>query len=64
METQHDSTTRTSASRMLVGCPECGLPAEIQWQVDLGSTDGPLRHAKLRCLTGHWFFMLADDLAD
>jgi hypothetical protein len=44
---EHDLTT----------CPECGVPAEIQQRRMLPSTDGPVEHAKIRCLAGHWFFM-------
>ena len=38
-------------------CPECGLPAEVLHRSALQSTDGPVEHVKLRCVTGRWFFM-------
>lgn len=64
MQTQHHPVLRASVGRSIVGCPDCGLPAEIQRQVDLASTQGLIRHAKVRCLAGHCFFMPMDDLAD
>jgi hypothetical protein len=46
----------------LTSCPECGAPAEITEVVILGSTDGPIDHARVRCVRRHWFFMPADRL--
>jgi hypothetical protein len=49
---------------MLVDCPaflgqdgavRCGLPAEVEARYTIGSTDGPLESAKIRCARGHWF---------
>ena len=48
---------------MLVDCPaflghgavRCGLPAEVEERYTLGSTDGPLPSARIRCPRGHWF---------
>ena len=49
---------------MLVDCPaflgrdgavRCGLPAEVEAQYRIGSTDGPLDSARIRCPQGHWF---------
>jgi len=48
---------------MLVECPaflghgavRCGLPAEEEERYTLGSTDGPLPSARIRCPRGHWF---------
>jgi hypothetical protein len=49
---------------MLVDCPgflgadgavRCGLPAEVEARYAIGSTDGPLESAKIRCPRGHWF---------
>jgi hypothetical protein len=41
----------------LTTCPECGLPAEVLQRSTLQSTEGPVDHVKLQCVTGHWFFM-------
>ncbi len=41
----------------IVDCPECLLPAEVQWRADLASTDGPVAHLKIRCLAGHWYLL-------
>ena len=41
----------------LTGCPECGAPAAIEERHVLQSTDGPIEHAKVRCVTGHGFFL-------
>jgi hypothetical protein len=39
----------------LTNCPECGYAAEVVDRVALPSTDGPIEHVKVRCVTGHWF---------
>jgi len=41
----------------LTSCPECGATASIDERHVLESTDGPVEHAKVRCVTGHGFFM-------
>jgi hypothetical protein len=43
-----------------VACPTCHEPAEIVDRFSLDSTDGPLRHLKIRCAAGHWYTMPAD----
>jgi hypothetical protein len=45
--------------RELTTCPECGSPAEVLYRSALASTEGPVEHVKLQCVTGHWFFMEA-----
>ena len=45
----------------LVGCPECGAPAEIVDRFDLPSTDGPVAHIKIQCLHRHWFTVLGEE---
>jgi len=63
-----DSTIRTEESPMdrpmLVDCPaflsrdgavRCRLPAEVETWYTIGSTDGPLEGARIRCPRGHWF---------
>ncbi len=37
------------------GTARCGLPAEVEYYYALGSTDGPLDSAKIRCPAGHVF---------
>jgi hypothetical protein len=46
----------------LTACPECSAPAEVTEVVSLGSTDGPVVPARVRCVRRHWFFMPADRL--
>jgi hypothetical protein len=45
-----------------IGCPDCGAPAEIVDRFVLDSTDGPLEHLKLWCVTGRWFTVLTENL--
>ena len=52
----HHSTYRFSP----VACPSCHEPAEIVDRVSLGSSDGPYRHLKIRCASGHWYTMPAE----
>ena len=37
------------------GAQRCGLPAEVTARYAIGSTDGPLESARIRCPSGHWF---------
>ncbi|MBO0847307.1 MAG: hypothetical protein J2P22_18045 [Nocardioides sp.] len=46
----------------LAACPECGAPAEITEMVSQASTDGPVRHARVWWVDGHWFLMPSDRL--
>ena len=48
----------------LTSCPECGLPAHVEQRHVLESTDGPIEHAKVRCVSGHWFFLSVAALAE
>ncbi len=48
----------------LTTCPECGAPAHIEQRHVLESTDGPIEHAKIHCVTGHWFFLSVTALAE
>jgi hypothetical protein len=41
----------------MTNCPQCGEPAEIFDRHVLESTDGPIEHARVRCLRLHHFFM-------
>ena len=36
-------------------CPQCGATAEIAKRFWLDSTDGPVEHLKIGCLSKHWF---------
>jgi len=47
----------------LTNCPQCGTLAEIVWRDVLESTDGPIEHAKVRCLDHHWFLLPGASLA-
>jgi hypothetical protein len=38
-------------------CPECGALAEVEWRAVTESTDGPIEHAKIRCVQRHWFLL-------
>jgi hypothetical protein len=44
----------------LVGCPECGRPAEVVDRFVLGSTSGPVEHLKVRCTSLHGFALPAE----
>ena len=57
---------------MLVDCPaflgrdgtvRCGLPAEVEMWYTIGSTDGPLEGARIRCPRDHWFNGLIEALS-
>ncbi len=48
----------------LTSCPECGVPAHVEQRHVMESTDGPIEHAKIRCVRGHWFFLSVAALAD
>ncbi len=48
----------------LTTCPECGAVAHVEQRHVLESTDGPIEHAKIRCVTGHWFFLSVAALAE
>jgi hypothetical protein len=47
----------------LTDCPACGAPAEVIDRFVLQSTDGPVVHLKLRCVTGEWFTVPAGSTA-
>jgi hypothetical protein len=47
----------------IVGCPECGQPAEVLDRFVLSSTDGPTEHLRLRCLDGHHLLLPTETLA-
>jgi hypothetical protein len=37
------------------GTTRCGLPAAVECKYVIGSTEGPLESAMIRCPRGHWF---------
>ncbi len=41
----------------MTNCPECGQLAEVEWRDVMESTDGPVEHAKIRCVQRHWFLL-------
>ena len=43
-------------------CPECGAPAEVRDRHVLDSTDGPVEHARIRCVQRHHFFLPVERL--
>ncbi len=45
-------------------CPECGMPAWVEWRDVAGSTAGVAAHVKVRCFARHWFLMPEDRLTD
>jgi hypothetical protein len=47
----------------LTTCPECGAPAEVRDRHVLESTDGPIEHARIRCLQRHYFFLPLEQLS-
>jgi hypothetical protein len=47
----------------LTTCPDCGALAAVLDRFVLESTDGPIDHAKVRCLRGHWFLLPVEALA-
>ena len=47
----------------LTVCPECAEVAEIEWRAVLESTDGPIEHARVVCVSRHWFVLPVADLA-
>lgn len=44
-------------------CPQCAELAEVEWRAVLESTDGPIEHAKIRCVRKHWFLLPVASLA-
>ena len=43
-----------------VPCFQCSAPARITERFWLDSTDGPVRHLKIGCLSEHWFTLRAE----
>jgi hypothetical protein len=45
-----------------VACPTCNEPAEVLDRFTFDSTDGPMRHLKIRCAAGHWYTLPAEQV--
>ena len=52
-----DRSTESRGELDLVVCPECAAPAEVVDRYVLPSTDGPVQHVKVQCLSRHWFVL-------
>lgn len=48
----------------VTACPACGLPAEVWDRAVLASTDGPVEHARVRCVDRHVFLLPVAMLVD
>jgi hypothetical protein len=46
----------------MTSCPDCGELAEVVDRHVLESTDGPIEHARVRCVRRHHFFLPVADL--
>jgi hypothetical protein len=53
----HDTELAPGA---LVGCPTCGLPAEVTDRFTLGGAPGPVEHVKVVCVRRHWYTLPVD----
>lgn len=51
-EALHDAT-----GLPLAYCPECGMPAWVEWRDAIGSTAEAVVYVKVRCFARHWFLM-------
>jgi len=54
-----DRSVETRDELDLVVCPECAAPAEVVDRFALASTEGPVEHVKVQCLSRHWFVLPA-----
>ena len=57
-------TADTAGGLPVVYCPECGMPAWVEWRDVVGSPAGAVAHVKVRCFARHWFLMLEDGLTE
>ncbi|MGH3941562.1 MAG: hypothetical protein ACRDTG_23620 [Pseudonocardiaceae bacterium] len=46
----------------IVCCPMCDLPAIAEDRFHLHSTDGPIEHLRILCISGHGYLLLADQV--
>jgi hypothetical protein len=49
----HHAVEATAAEALQ--CPRCGLSATITDRFTLNGSPGPVEHAQLVCVVGHWF---------
>ena len=56
------STADQAAHADTVRCPDCGLPAVVEWRTTIPSTGAPVEHVKIACPVGHRYFMPAEGL--
>ena len=49
-------------SEVALYCPECDMPAWVEWSDVLSSTSDAVEHVRLRCFGRHWFDMPAEYL--
>ena len=57
-----ETTTDQATQADTVRCPDCGLPAVVEWRTTIPSTGAPVEHAKIACPVGHRCFMPAEGL--
>ena len=46
----------------LTTCPDCASIAEVLERFVLEGTGGPVEHARIRCIAGHWFLVRSASL--
>ena len=54
--------TRETDVLSAVYCPECGMPAWVEWRDAAGGTAGGVVYVKVRCFARHWFLLPEDRL--
>jgi hypothetical protein len=57
-----ETNARREFEIRIAGCPEptCLAPAEVSAEAVAASTDGPVAHARTRCVRGHIFMLPVD----
>ena len=64
----HDHTPASAAAPEDVGglpvvyCPECGMPAWVEWRDAMGSSSDAVVYVKVRCFARHWFLTTEEQL--
>jgi hypothetical protein len=58
-----EELTLLDAQAVLCPDPQCASPAHIEDRWTCGSTDGSVEVIKVRCSSGCWYTILADDLS-